>query len=256
MTTPDQEITGYGGQPSTGSSASAPATSTTATPASGTPSMTTAPGSHALPADTRQGTGSGSVDVAQDMRDKARQVGEEAKSQGKAQLDQYRGTAADELERVANSVRAAAAELDGDRLGLSQYVANAAQGMLRLADDLRGKSVDELFRDVNRLARDNPTLFIAGSVALGFGLTRFMRASSQRSATSDYSRTGFGSGLTDSMAGDRDELPSQSELNRSLATGEPGTVGSVSNAGNSPTDKRFRTNTTVRDSKGSNGGLL
>ena len=63
---------------------------------------------------------------------------------------------------------------------MSHYVSDIAQSMVDLADNLRGKSVDELVGEVNRLARNNPGLFIAGSVALGFGLTRFARASSYR----------------------------------------------------------------------------
>jgi hypothetical protein len=46
---------------------------------------------------------------------------------------------------------------------------------------LRGKSADELLQQAGKLARDNPTLFLAGSVALGFGLSRFLRASSPAS---------------------------------------------------------------------------
>ncbi len=128
-----------------------------------------------------------SMHATEDIKDKARQAGDEAKHAGKDQLERYRGTGADELARVAQSVKAAASDLERDRPGLSRYVANMAGGMERIADDLRGKSVDELFRDVNRLARQNPGLFIAGSVALGFGLMRFAKASSQHTAA-DYER--------------------------------------------------------------------
>jgi hypothetical protein len=55
-----------------------------------------------------------------------------------------------------------------------------ADGLRRLSDGLREKSADEILRDVRRVARENPTLFIAGSIAVGFGIARFARASAPR----------------------------------------------------------------------------
>ena len=69
---------------------------------------------------------------------------------------------------------------EGEGLGqLSGHINDLAGGMARLSQGLREKSADELMRDVNRIARDNPAMFIAGGVALGFTLTRLLRASSQ-----------------------------------------------------------------------------
>src|SRR5690606_26904732 len=97
--------------------------------------------------------------VAQDAKLKAREAAEQVKAQGKAQLDSYRDTAAAEIEKVAEGAKAAAAELESqDQTGLSHYVADMAQSMVKLADDLRGKSVDPLFGDVNRLPRAKPGL--------------------------------------------------------------------------------------------------
>ena len=96
-------------------------------------------------------------------------------------MDEYRGAAADTVDRFAQGVKAAASELDeGEGLGqLSGHINDLAGGMARLSQGLREKSADELMRDVNRIARDNPAMFIAGGVALGFTLTRLLRASSQ-----------------------------------------------------------------------------
>lgn len=216
MTTPDEEITGYGGQPKTGPNSASSISSSTSS----------------------QSTAGSTMDhAAEDAKAKARQAADQVKTQGKSQLEGYRETAADELEAVAQSAKAAAQELEGqDRLGLSNYVSTMAQSMVKLSDDLRGKSVDQLFQDVNRLARDNPGLFIAGSVALGFGLTRFARASSKRASHGDYghqdsSASSFSSSGSryDASVGDR--LPDQDELNKRLNTGESGTIGSISNAG-------------------------
>ncbi|MFD1691409.1 hypothetical protein ACFSHR_07295 [Azotobacter chroococcum] len=81
--------------------------------------------------------------------------------------------------------RAAACELEEqDEPTLSTYVLDAADHLFKFADQLRGKSAEQLFHEADRLARDNPALFLAGSVAVGFGLTRFARASGRRSLQS------------------------------------------------------------------------
>ncbi|EHY79720.1 hypothetical protein PstZobell_20073 [Stutzerimonas stutzeri ATCC 14405 = CCUG 16156] len=250
MTTPDEEITGYGGQAKTDS------------PLTGAPSGQTNP--QASSAGSDRMSSSGAAPSAEDLKAKAREAGEQVKSQGKAQLDSYRGTAADELEKVAQSVKAAAGELENqDSTGLSHYVSDMAQSMVDLADNLRGKSVDELVGDVNRLARNNPGLFIAGSIALGFGLTRFARASSHRAdsaarePTTDYGHSDASRPHPTSPLGvpadvTAETLPSQSELDSRIASGTPSTpVGG--NPGMSPT-----TGTTTgvgSNGKGTNGGL-
>lgn len=238
MTTPDEEITGYGGMGKT------------------SPDITPQP-------DNRATSDSVTHAAADDVRATARQATEEIKAKGKSQLDGYRESAADEIEKVAHSAEAAARELEGqDTLGLSGYVSDMAQGMVRLSDNLRGKSVDELFRDVNRLARDNPTLFIAGSIALGFGLTRFAKASA-RHTEEDYGHSHTsGSAASPSASSASHHTHEQHELNQRLDTGEPGTVGSISNAGVASTTQvsgigatSSATSQVGRNGKGTDGGL-
>lgn len=239
MTTPDEEITGYGGMgkasPDTQSHADNTASSDSAV--------------HA---------------AADDVRATARQATEEIKAQGKSQLDGYRETAADEIEKVAHSAEAAARELEGqDTLGLSGYVSDMAQGMVRFADNLRGKSVDELFQDVNRLARDNPALFIAGSVALGFGLTRFAKASARHTEDQHrHSESASGTASSTTRSASR-QASEQHALNQRLATGEPGSIGSISNAGVSSTTPTAGTGATGsatsqvgRNGNDTDGGLF
>ncbi|WP_141230151.1 hypothetical protein [Pseudomonas sp. Irchel 3A5] len=101
-----------------------------------------------------------------------------AKEHGSAQFEQYRDTAVDQIENLAHSAQSAAEQMEGgDTLGLSHYVTDLAQNMTTLAGNLRGKSIDELLQQAGKLARDNPALFVTGSVALGFGLSRFLKAS-------------------------------------------------------------------------------
>ncbi|WP_417792082.1 hypothetical protein [Stutzerimonas xanthomarina] len=225
MTTPDDEITGYGGLPKTG-----PDSTTGSTGSSSVNSGMGTSGNHTSGTSQNTHTSSGTAGhAAEDAKVKARQAAEQVKTHGKSQLEGYRATAADEIEKVAQSAKAAAQELEGqDRLGLSSYVSDMAQSMVQFSDSLRGKNVDELLQDVNRMARNNPALFITGSIALGFGLTRFARASSKRASHDDYNYQDSSSSVTGSS---NHHGSDQRELNDRLSTGEPGSVGSVSNAG-------------------------
>jgi hypothetical protein len=112
------------------------------------------------------------------LQDDAKALFDTAREQGSEHLEEYRERAADEIENLARTATSAAEQLqDDDTLGLSHYITDVADGLSSFAGSLRGKSADELLQQVGRLARDNPALFLTGSIALGFGLSRFMRAS-------------------------------------------------------------------------------
>lgn len=100
------------------------------------------------------------------------------KEQAGVHLDQYKDTAADRLENLAHTAQKAAQTMDeGDSLGLSRYVGDVAEQMTGFAENLRSRNAEQLLQDAGRLARDNPLLFLAGSVALGLALSRLLKAS-------------------------------------------------------------------------------
>lgn len=107
-----------------------------------------------------------------------------ARQHADAQFGQYRDTAADQIEALAQGAKSFVSELeDKDTLGMSDYLTDMAESMTGLAGNLRGKSAEQLLHDAADLARSNPALFIAGSVAIGFGLSRFLKAGSSAAAT-------------------------------------------------------------------------
>ncbi|MCW8277329.1 hypothetical protein IMF27_18185 [Pseudomonas sp. PCH199] len=106
-----------------------------------------------------------------------------ARQQADAQFGQYRDTAADQIEALAKGAKSFVSELeDKDTIGMSDYLTDMAESMTGLAGNLRGKTAEQLLHDAADLARSNPTLFIAGSIALGFGLSRFLKAGSTPAA--------------------------------------------------------------------------
>ncbi|VVO01062.1 hypothetical protein PS718_02668 [Pseudomonas fluorescens] len=139
--------------------------------------------------DSRAGTQSGAPDDGkpqdfQHLKDDVTDAIGGARQQADAQFGQYRDTAADQIEALAQGAKSFVSELeDKDTLGMSDYLTDMAESMTGLAGNLRGKSAEQLLHDAADLARSNPGLFIAGSIALGFGLSRFLKAGSSAAVT-------------------------------------------------------------------------
>lgn len=112
-------------------------------------------------------------------RGKLAQLADSAVAAGKARMDSGLVEAAGQADTLARALGDTADRLRGDNQdSLASYATHMASSITSLAERLRRSSVDELAGDARRLAHDNPALFLAGSVALGFGLTRFLKASS------------------------------------------------------------------------------
>ncbi|MBA1242310.1 hypothetical protein [Pseudomonas japonica] len=108
------------------------------------------------------------------------------KEQGTQKYEQYRDLAADQIEGLVEGAQSAASAMEGhDTLGLSQGLADVATSLGEFAERMRNKSAEELLQEGARVARENPVLFLAGTVAVGFALSRFLRASAPAPTASD-----------------------------------------------------------------------
>ncbi len=115
------------------------------------------------------------------LKSKATELTQEAKQRGKQQLDTTKKAAADQAQKVAGVIEQASAELGrNDQQTLARYTAEFANSIKTLADNLSNRGIDELGTDAIKLARQNPTLFLLGSVGFGFALSRFIKASADR----------------------------------------------------------------------------
>jgi hypothetical protein len=72
---------------------------------------------------------------------------------------------------------------------LAEYAQRLSEGVARVADHVRHRSLDELTADAQMLARRNPAVFLVGSVAVGLALSRFMKARSERPGESESDAT-------------------------------------------------------------------
>jgi hypothetical protein len=135
------------------------------------------------------------------LQDNAKDLLGTAREHGTEQFGSYRDSAAEQIEHLAKTASAAAEELqDKDTLGISHYISDIAESLGAFAASMRGKSAEEMLQQAGRLARENPALFVTGSVAVGFGLSRFLRASSPDLTASTSS--------TSSSAPDSPQYPS------------------------------------------------
>jgi hypothetical protein len=104
-------------------------------------------------------------------------------------LEGAKGQIADGAERVAAAVERTADELAGEGDDTVSGFGHSLAGLMRqLAGGLRERDVEQFATELGALARRNPGVFLAGSVALGFGVARFFRARAPqaRSARHDY----------------------------------------------------------------------
>ncbi len=104
------------------------------------------------------------------------ELGAAALERGKEHLEGVKAQLADGAERVAAAVDRTADGLDEGDSPLSGFGHSIASLMRQLSGGLRERDVDDFARELGQLARRNPGVFLAGSVALGFGVARFFKA--------------------------------------------------------------------------------
>lgn len=129
----------------------------------------------------RPGTGSDSGAKARETLDEARQqaagLASHARDQGKAILSQQKEGAAQQVESVADALHTTADELQRRNPQVGRFVGFAAERLEGFSRQMRDKDLDSLIEDTQRWGRQSPAAFFAGSMAVGFLLSRFLKSS-------------------------------------------------------------------------------
>ncbi len=119
----------------------------------------------------------------------ANEAAETVERRGREQLTRVKEEAADRADRAADAVEQTAEQIsdrgDGGE-AIAGYGHSMASFMRRMAGGLREQDLDEFASELSDYARRNPGMFLAGSVALGFGISRFLKASASRSEDARY----------------------------------------------------------------------
>lgn len=101
------------------------------------------------------------------------------KEDGRQTLEERKRSAAERVDEIAQAIERAGAQFSQNEPTLADYANRVAATVGNLATRLREGSVDDLIEDTRQFARRNPGLFIAGGVAAGFALSRFVKASAE-----------------------------------------------------------------------------
>jgi hypothetical protein len=91
-----------------------------------------------------------------------------------AEMEKDRGAAA--MRGFAKAIRTAAGDLDGQSPEIARHFRGAAGSVESFSDNLRSRSVGDLFSAATDLARKQPAAFFAGAVVAGFALSRFLKS--------------------------------------------------------------------------------
>lgn len=109
---------------------------------------------------------------------------DQAKRQAKSTLDEQKSRTAEQLGGIAGALRQTGEQLqEQDNAMVAQYAQSAADQIERFSNYLQTADVSELWRETQNLARRQPELFVAGALAGGFLLARFLKSSSAQSAS-------------------------------------------------------------------------
>lgn len=121
-------------------------------------------------------------DAAGRVKEQAKQVTRETaddiRRQASESAERQKFAAAEQADSVADAFRETADQLDRrDQGWLAEIARRCADGADRIAGEMRGKNLSELVEQTQSFARDRPATFLAGAVAAGFLLTRFVKSS-------------------------------------------------------------------------------
>ena len=115
----------------------------------------------------RAGAADRLTDVARDTATQAkRKAGDLYRETSNAAAD-----ASDAIDATADALA------DSGHETLSQVAASISDKVRTFSSYLENRPLEDLIGDARALARRNPALFMAGGVALGFTLSRFLKAS-------------------------------------------------------------------------------
>lgn len=123
-------------------------------------------------------------DVTRQVKEQASHLTEEAKAAASGASDKLRtavedqkNAGADFVSGLADAVRRAAGEFDGQIPQAGDYIRRAASQMDGASDALRQRDLGELLKGVQDLARRQPTAFLGATVLAGFAVMRFLKSS-------------------------------------------------------------------------------
>lgn len=149
-------------------------------------------------AETKRSVGDTARHAAQEAKQSAAGVFDQAKEKVSHLAEEQRETMAHRIGSYSSAIRDSAKSIENDDPNIAHYANEAADRIERVANYVREVDVSSLRRDAESLARRHPAVFMGGMFVAGLVLGNLVKASAQ-AATSD-------SGYDDGYAGEDDEM--------------------------------------------------
>ena len=110
--------------------------------------------------------------------EQGRHILDSAREQATGYVDQRKDTVAQAMVDLANTIRESGSAFE-DRPSIHAVVESAAGGLEQLADNIKAQSVADIFGSVEEMVRRRPAAAAVATMAAGFLLARFVKASSE-----------------------------------------------------------------------------
>jgi hypothetical protein len=118
------------------------------------------------------------------IREQASATWSDTKDKARSTLADQQHAAAAGIGDLADALHSAADDLGRkDRTTVSHFAEEAANGLERLSQTLRGKDIGVMVKEAEAYARREPALFLGAAVAAGFLAMRFLKSSSEPART-------------------------------------------------------------------------
>jgi len=120
-------------------------------------------------------------DVGAQAKEKAQEAGQQARDRVRDEVDRRSTEAGEQAGSTAQALRQASQRLreDGNE-PVAKGMEQVAQRVESAGSWLRETDGDRILRDVEDFGRRNPLAVVAGGVAVGFAVSRLLKASSRR----------------------------------------------------------------------------
>jgi len=113
-------------------------------------------------------------------KDEISNVTGQVRRQADSLISEQKDMAADRLSTLASTLRESSRQLQDQNEGtMGRYADVIADQVESVSDFLRNRNAGDLLGDIQRLARQQPELFVAGSLAVGFLVGRFIKGPSR-----------------------------------------------------------------------------
>ena len=120
-------------------------------------------------------------DQASEFVDAAKDVASQATDKFRQTVDGQKTAGAEYVGSLADTMRRAAREFDGDLPIAGTYMRKAASQVESVADTIKTGNFNDLVRGAQSFARRQPTAFLGIAVLAGFGVVRFLKSSADNS---------------------------------------------------------------------------